>query len=110
MYDPEISGAGVVDKTNTSPVVGIFGGTFDPVHNGHLQVADAVRRQLPMGKVLFIPARLPLLRVEPLADPVHRLEMVRLAVDGWPGFETDDREIRREEPSYSVVTLSLIHI
>ena len=105
MCDPEVSGAVVVDKTDTSPVVGIFGGTFDPVHNGHLQVADAVRRQLPMDKVLFIPAAAPLLRVEPLADPVHRLEMVRLAVDGWPGFETDDREIRRAGPSYSVVTL-----
>ena len=105
MCDPEISGAGVVDKTNTNPVVGIFGGTFDPIHNGHLQVADAVRRQLPMDKVLFIPAAAPLLRVEPLADPVHRLEMVRLAVHGWPGFETDDREIRRPGPSYSVVTL-----
>ena len=105
MYDPEISGADVVDKANTSPVVGIFGGTFDPVHNGHLQVAEAVRRQLPMNKVLFIPAAVPLLRVEPLADSVHRLEMVRLAVDGWPGFEIDDREIRRAGPSYSVVTL-----
>jgi len=103
--DPEVLAAVVVDKTDTSPVVGIFGGTFDPVHNGHLQVADAVRRQLPMDKVLFIPAAAPLLRVEPLADPVHRLEMVRLAVDGWPGFETDDREIRRAGPSYSVVTL-----
>ena len=58
-----------------------------------------------MDKVLFIPAAVPLLRVEPLADSVHRLEMVRLAVDGWPGFETDDREIRRAGPSYSVVTL-----
>ena len=105
MYDPEISGAGIVDKTDTNPVLGIFGGTFDPVHNGHLQVANSVKRQLPMDKVLFIPARLPLLKVKPLADPVHRLEMVRLAVDGWPGFETDDREIRRAEQSYSVVTL-----
>ena len=105
MYGPKISGAVVVDKLDTGPVVGIFGGTFDPVHNGHLQVADAVRRQLPMDKVLFIPARLPLLRAEPLANSVHRLEMVRLAVDGWPGFETDDREIRRAGPSYSVATL-----
>ena len=105
MYDSEISGAVVVDKTDLSRVVGIFGGTFDPVHNGHLQVAAAVRQQLPMEKVMFIPARLPLLRVEPFADPVHRLEMVRLAVDGWPGFEIDDREIRRTGPSYSVVTL-----
>ena len=105
MYGPEFSGAAVDDKTDASPVVGIFGGTFDPIHNGHLKVADAVRKQLPMDKVLFIPARLPLLRVKPLADPVHRLEMVRLAVDGWPGFETDDREIRREGPSYSVVTI-----
>ena len=105
MCDPEVSGAVVVDKTDMSPVVGIFGGTFDPVHNGHLQVAEAVRRQLPMNKVLFIPAAVPLLRVEPLADSVHRLEMVRLAVDGWPGFEIDDREIRRAGPSYSVVTL-----
>ena len=85
--------------------MGIFGGTFDPVHDGHLQVADAVRRQLPMDKVLFIPASAPLLRVEPLADPVHRLEMVRLAVDGWPGFEADDREIKRAGPSYTVLTL-----
>ena len=85
--------------------MGIFGGTFDPVHDGHLQVADAVRRQLPMDKVLFIPVSVPLLREEPLADPVHRLEMVRLAVDGWPGFEADDREIRRAGPSYTVLTL-----
>jgi len=103
--DPEVLGAAVVARTDTSPVVGIFGGTFDPVHNGHLQVVDAVRRQLPMDKVLFIPASAPLLRVEPLADPVHRLEMVRLAVDGWPGFEADDREIKRAGPSYTVLTL-----
>ena len=86
--------------------LGIFGGTFDPIHNGHLIVAEHVREELVLARVLFIPAGRPWFKAEQdLTDAEHRLEMVRLATADNPNFEVSDVETHREGPTYTVDTL-----
>ena len=87
--------------------LGIFGGTFDPIHNGHLIVAEHVRKELDLARVLFIPASRPWFKAEQdLTDAKHRLEMVRLANGGQSlTFEVSDIETHREGPTYTVDTL-----
>lgn len=85
--------------------IGIFGGTFDPVHYGHLRPALEVMEALELEQLRFIPGRVPPHRETPGAGPEARLEMLRLAVAEQPGFVVDEREMRREGPSYSVDTL-----
>jgi len=90
--------------------IGIFGGTFDPIHLGHLRVAEEVRELLSLDKVIFVPAYIqPLKEAHAAADVKHRLEMARLAVANNPDFEVDDCEARREGSSYTVDTLDQIH-
>lgn len=86
--------------------IGIFGGTFDPVHYGHLRTAFELLKGLQLGEVRFMPAGTPPHRGSPAASGELRLRMVQAAVEGQPGFTVDDRELRREGPSYSVDTLS----
>lgn len=88
--------------------MGIFGGTFDPVHYGHLRTAFEMLQALSFGEVRFMPCGSPPHRDEPIAPPELRLEMVRLATEGQRGFVVDDRELRRDGPSYSVDTLSAL--
>jgi len=85
--------------------LGIFGGTFDPIHFGHLRTAFELMQALDLAELRFIPAGNPPHRAMPLCDARHRVEMVRAATAGQPGFVVDDRETRREGPSYSVLTL-----
>lgn len=85
--------------------LGILGGTFDPVHYGHLRPAQEVLRALDLAEVRIIPAANPPHRRPPLATMEQRLRMVELAVSGIPGLCVDDREIRRGGPSYTVLTL-----
>lgn len=85
--------------------IGIMGGTFDPVHFGHLRLADEAAEILGLECVRWIPAGQPSHRNAPRASAVHRLEMVRLAISGNPHFELDDAEIRQVTPSYTVETL-----
>ena len=86
--------------------VGILGGTFDPVHLGHLSIAEAAMDQAGLDQVLFIPAGHPRLkRADPLASVDHRLEMVRLAIEDGPKFQICDIEAHRPGPTYSVDTL-----
>jgi nicotinate-nucleotide adenylyltransferase len=85
--------------------IGVFGGTFDPVHFGHLRTAYEVMQAVPLAQVRFIPAADPPHRATPLADARRRLELVRVAVADEAGFVVDDRELRRGGPSYSVLTL-----
>jgi len=86
--------------------IGILGGTFDPVHVGHLILAREMAEALGLGEVLFIPAYQP-----PHKDPSdvsgseHRLAMLRLALASEPGFRVDEREIRRGGKSYTIDTL-----
>lgn len=87
-------------------MIGIFGGTFDPVHYGHLRTALDVQQALSLTQVRFIPCGEPPHRNKPVADPLQRLAMVRAAIAGQAGFVVDDREIRRGGPSFMVDTLA----
>ena len=87
--------------------IGVFGGTFDPIHMGHLIVAEDARAALELDKVLFIPAGQPWFKsYRHITEAHHRLTMVRLAVEGNPSFGVTDIEIRRTGPSYTVDTLT----
>ena len=85
--------------------IGIFGGTFDPIHYGHLRTAFEMLQSLRFGEVSFMPCGDPPHRGSPYADSALRLAMVRAATEGQIGFTVDDREILRDGPSYSVDTL-----
>ena len=86
--------------------IGIFGGTFDPIHFGHLRTAFELMQVLKLEELRFVPAGDPPHRGVPLAAAGLRLEMVRAAISGQPGFAVDDREVRRDGPSYTVTTLA----
>jgi nicotinate-nucleotide adenylyltransferase len=86
-------------------VIGIFGGTFDPVHFGHLRVALDVMEQLQLEQMRFIPLNQAVHREQPATTGSQRMEMLQAAIVDQPGFIADDREIRRDGPSYSVETL-----
>ncbi|MGV1099400.1 nicotinate-nucleotide adenylyltransferase [Thiovibrio sp. JS02] len=86
--------------------VGILGGTFDPVHNGHLAVARAVREELKLDALLFVPASLPPHKLNyPISPFRHRLAMLALAIEGRQGFFLSAMEGKRLGPSYSIDTL-----
>jgi nicotinate-nucleotide adenylyltransferase len=86
--------------------VALLGGTFDPVHYGHLRFADDVRRALGLAEVRLVPAGDPPHRGNPSASAADRLAMLRLAVREFPGLVVDDRELRRAGKSYTVTTLT----
>ncbi|NLG78043.1 MAG: nicotinate-nucleotide adenylyltransferase [Xanthomonadaceae bacterium] len=85
--------------------IGIFGGTFDPIHFGHLRTAFELLQALRLSEMRFMPAGNPPHRDVTVASAEQRLAMVRAATEGQPGFVVDDREIRREGLSYSVDTM-----
>jgi nicotinate-nucleotide adenylyltransferase len=120
----------------SSPALGLLGGTFDPPHIAHLLLAECARHQLGLQRVLFLPAGDPWRKtgttneqratgpraggpdsslLPPPSSPrrvtpaIHRLAMVRLAIEGNPHFALDDRETRRPGPSYTVDTLEELH-
>ncbi|MBM4448764.1 MAG: nicotinate-nucleotide adenylyltransferase [Chloroflexi bacterium] len=87
--------------------VGILGGTFDPVHNGHLILAEVARKQLNLSVVLFMPAGQPWLKTERIITPAeHRLQMLRLALAGKTGFRISEMEIQRPGPTYTIDTIN----
>jgi nicotinate-nucleotide adenylyltransferase len=86
--------------------IGIFGGTFDPIHYGHLRTAFELSQTLALAQVRFLPTGDPPHREAPLAPSALRLAMVRAAVAGEPAFAVDDREIRRTGLSYTADTLT----
>ncbi len=85
--------------------LGIFGGTFDPIHFGHLRTAFELLGVLGLGEMRFVPAGQPPHRDTPRADAALRLALVEAAIADQPGFVLDDREVRRTGPSYMVLTL-----
>ena len=85
--------------------IGIFGGTFDPIHFGHLRTAFELLQALRLSEMRFMPAGNPPHRDVTVASAEQRLAMVQAATQGQPGFVVDDREIRREGLSYSVDTM-----
>jgi nicotinate-nucleotide adenylyltransferase len=85
--------------------VGILGGTFDPIHYAHLRLGEELAERVGLTEVRFVPARVPPHRATPNVTAEHRLEMTRLATVGNPRFNVDDRECRRQGPSYTIDTL-----
>ena len=85
--------------------IGIFGGTFDPIHYGHLRTAFEMLQALDLVEVRFVPSGDPPHRGETIAEARLRLEMVRVATAGQAGFVVDDREFDRDGPSYTIDTL-----
>jgi nicotinate-nucleotide adenylyltransferase len=89
--------------------IGLLGGSFAPVHVGHLVVAEEVRVGLGLSRVCFIPAGQPYMKAERKVTPArHRLEMVRLAIASNPFFQVSSVEVARPGPSYTVDTLELL--
>ena len=86
--------------------MGILGGTFDPIHNGHLAIADEARTYLNLSEVLFLPAGQPWMKSDqPISAAHHRTAMIRLALEGRPYFKLSTIEIEYKGPSYSVDTI-----
>jgi len=87
--------------------IGVMGGTFDPIHMGHLIVAEEVRNRINLAEILFVPAGLPWLKTErPISAAEHRVEMVRLAIADKPYFKLSTVDIERAGPSYTVDTIA----
>jgi nicotinate-nucleotide adenylyltransferase len=90
--------------------LGVFGGTFDPVHYGHLVAAEEVRYRLRLDKVLFVPAGMPPHKLDHDITPTrHRLAMLELAIASNPGFALSRVDVDRHGPCYTVDTLALLH-
>jgi nicotinate-nucleotide adenylyltransferase len=88
--------------------IGVFGGTFDPVHNGHVLPVEAAAVKFQLQRVLYVPARLSPHKEAAPTDPRHRVAMLALALDGRPDWSIDLEELDREPPSYTVDTLRSI--
>ena len=94
---------------STAPI-GILGGTFDPIHNGHLRIAQEALEQCDLEQVRFVPCGTPPHRAAPQAAAKARWEMVRLALNGHPDFLVDVHEIFRTDPCYTVDTLTALRL
>lgn len=90
---------------NTSALIGILGGTFDPVHLGHVALAEAALAALPLQEVLWLPSGSPGHRGSPVASARDRLAMLQLATAGHARYRIDAAELDRSEPTYTVHTL-----
>ena len=89
--------------------VGVLGGSFDPIHIGHLKLAETALEQAELERVIFVPAGYQWRKADlPMAPAGERCEMVRLAIAGHPRFEVATLEVEREGPSYSDVTLEVL--
>ncbi len=88
--------------------IGILGGTFDPIHHGHLRLAQEALEQCGLAEVRFIPGGTPPHRNAPHAGAQQRLDMVRAGVQGNAAFVVDEREINRTDPCYTVDTLTAL--
>lgn len=86
----------------------LFGGTFDPIHYGHLKPVGILAAQVGLNKVTLLPNNVPPHRPQPEATPEQRIEMVRLAIADDPLFDVDLREMARQTPSYTIETLAAL--
>jgi len=89
-------------------LVGLFGGTFDPIHFGHLRTALELLQRLQLAEVRFTPCGCPPHGKSPIASAAVRLSMVKAAIANQPGFVVDEQELNRPGPSYTVDTLELL--
>jgi nicotinate-nucleotide adenylyltransferase len=86
--------------------IGVYGGSFDPIHNGHLITAQAVKEMRGLDKIIFIPSYIsPHKQDVVTSDPMHRVSMLELAIDKIPYFEYSDIELKRDSISYTVDTI-----
>lgn len=85
--------------------IGIFGGTFNPIHYGHLRAAEEVREKFKLAKIIFIPSKKPPLKTQDLLESEHRYKMTELALSGNGFFEISDIEFKRPGKSFTVQTL-----
>lgn len=115
MTDPRAGGAAVGGDVVSPPApvvvgsVGILGGTFDPIHHGHLAIAEEVRETLGLERLLLVPAASPPHKPgRPVTAPEHRLAMVRLAAAANPALEASELEVRRGGQSYTLDTLEAL--
>lgn len=92
--------------SEATPLHALFGGTFDPIHFGHLHPVEALARLAGLQQVTLLPNNVPPHRPQPEASAAQRVEMIRLAIAGHPLFRLDQRELQRETPSWTVETLS----
>ena len=89
--------------------IGLFGGTFNPIHSGHLRAAEIVQKRLLLDEVLFIPSYIPPHKDSVgITSPAHRLKMVELALHSYPHFVPSSIEVDAQERSYSIITLGKI--
>jgi len=82
--------------------IGLFGGTFNPIHNGHMEIAKIAMERLHLNKVIFIPSFIPHFKSLPIVSFSHRYKMVSLAIFGHPDFSVSDIESKRKGKSYTI--------
>jgi nicotinate-nucleotide adenylyltransferase len=88
--------------------IGVMGGSFDPIHLGHLRAAEMAREAFGISRVLFVPVGRPPHRPRPVCSDLDRFAMVCLAIQGRPYFQASDVELVRDEPSYTVETILIL--
>jgi nicotinate-nucleotide adenylyltransferase len=88
--------------------IGLYGGTFDPIHLGHLRAAENAREELGLDLVAFVPAAVPPHRGAPVSAASDRLAMVRVATSPYAAFEAWDHELQRDGPSYTIETVEAL--
>ena len=88
--------------------IGIYGGTFDPIHHAHLILARFALEKFALARIIFVPARVSPYKNDSVASPETRLQMLRSATKAEPQFEVDDCELRRDPPSYTIDTVQTV--
>ncbi|MCK4494071.1 MAG: nicotinate-nucleotide adenylyltransferase [Methylococcales bacterium] len=91
-------------------MIGIYGGTFNPIHYGHLRTALEIKEILNLSEIRFIPCAQPALKDQPLVSAIARFEMVQLAIEAQTNFKCDDRELERQGTSYMVDTWASLRV
>lgn len=95
-------------KAPPPPLYALFGGTFDPIHFGHLKPVEVLAQQVGLQQIILLPNHVPPHRPQPEANAQQRLKMVKLAVAGNPLFSVDSRELLRDSPSFTIDTLEAL--
>lgn len=94
--------------SDSNKLQALFGGTFDPIHYGHLKPVKTLAEQIGLQKITLMPNNIPPHRPQPEASPAQRVKMLELAIAGDPLFDIDLREMRRDTPSYTIETLAAL--
>ncbi len=90
---------------NRFSLLGLFGGTFDPMHNGHLAVVTGLLELLPFKAIHLMPCGIPPHKNMPIANAKQRYEMIKIAIEAYPKLVANDIEVRKQQPSYTLETL-----